>query len=522
MMAAESTAYGVTLAELLAGLVAADVSAPDLRVTGLVTDSRSVRGGDVFLACQGLHVHGLAHVEQAVRRGAVAVVWEPVAGTQLSDVAASLSVPSVAVAGLSQKLGEIASRFYARPSSSLHVIGVTGTDGKTSVTHFIAQALSAGEQRCGLLGTLGYGVYGALQTPTHTTPDAVRLQAEFAALRDNGVKQATMEVSSHALHQHRTDGVAFDTAVLTHLSRDHLDYHGSIEAYAEAKRRLFHTSGLGCAVLNVGDDFGRQLAADLRGSLRVIAYQQRPGGKARSYPEWLELKSVRPLQRGIAVELETSWGKAAFEVALLGDFNAENLLAALGALLAGGLSLQTAVQRLARVKTVSGRMELFMRRGAPRVVVDYAHTPHALETALQALRRHCTGELACVFGAGGDRDRGKRPQMGAVAERYADRVILTSDNPRNENPVSIMDQIAQGFEQADRALRIVDRAEAIESAIGGATADDLVLVAGKGHENYQQVGSERLPFSDRDWVRRVLSARVEVSGGAGPRGEPAE
>lgn len=521
MMAAESTAYGVSLSELLEGL-AADASGLDTWVTGLATDSRSVRVGEVFLACQGLQVHGLVHVEQAVMRGAVAVVWEPVAGVELSDVAGSLSIPTLAVAGLSQKLGIIADRFYARPSGSLHVIGVTGTDGKTSVTHFIAQALSATDQRCGLLGTLGYGVCGALQTPTHTTPDAVRLQAEFAALRDSGVKQVTMEVSSHALHQHRTDGVAFDTAVLTHLSRDHLDYHGSIEAYAEAKRRLFHTSGLGCAVLNVGDDFGRQLAAELRGRLRVIAYQGQPGGAARSYPEWLELVGVRALERGIALQLESSWGAAAFEAALLGDFNAENLMAALGALLAGGMSLQTAVQRLSRVKTVSGRMELFVRRGAPRVVVDYAHTPHALETALQALRRHCNGELVCVFGAGGDRDQGKRPQMGYVAECYADRVILTSDNPRHENPASIVDQIVKGFEQPDRALRIMDRAEAIESAIRGAAEDDLVLVAGKGHEDYQQLGSERLPFSDRDWVRRVLRSHDDVSGGAGPRGEPAE
>jgi len=477
MMAVESGVSGLSLAWLLEGLCI-DGAVADVEILGLATDSRSVRPGDLFLAGQGLRVHGLVHVEQALQRGALAVAWEPVADPHISSIAASLVLPAVAVAGLAQKTGVIADRFYAHPSRELHVIGVTGTDGKTSVSHFIAQALSTEQQSCGLLGTLGYGVYGALQTPTHTTPDALRLHAEFAELRDQGVKNVAMEVSSHALHQQRTAGVSFDTAVLTHLSRDHLDYHGSVEAYAEAKRRLFNSPGLSCAVVNVADDFGRQLAADLKHRLQVIA--------------------------GIALELESSWGAATFETALLGGFNAENLLAALGALLASGLSLRTAVERLARVKTVAGRMELFTRTGAPRVVVDYAHTPHALETALQALRPHCRGELICVFGAGGDRDRGKRPQMGALAERFADRVVLTSDNPRSENPDSILDQIAQGFEQPQRAVRISDRGAAIASAIREAAADDLVLVAGKGHENYQQTASQRLAFSDRARVQEVL------------------
>jgi len=503
MMAVEPDVSGLSLAWLLEGLCT-DGAAVDIVITGLATDSRSVRPGDLFLASQGLQVHGLSHVEQALQRGAAAVAWEPVEDPAIGRMAAALAVPAMAVAGLAQKTGVIADRFYAHPSRELHIIGVTGTDGKTSVSHFIAQALSEEQQPCGLLGTLGYGVYGALQTPTHTTPDALRLHAEFAALRDQGVKNVAMEVSSHALHQQRTSGIDFNTAVLTHLSRDHLDYHGSIEAYAEAKRRLFDSAGLGCAVVNVADDFGRQLAADLKHRLRVIAWQGQPGGVARSYPDWIELKNVRALEKGIALELESSWGSAMFESALLGSFNAENLLAALGALLASGLSLQSAVERLAQVTTVAGRMELFTRAGAPRVVVDYAHTPHALETVLQALRPHCAGELVCVFGAGGDRDRGKRPQMGALAERYADRVVLTSDNPRSENPGSILDQIVQGFEQPQRAVRISDRGAAIGRAIHEAAADDLVLVAGKGHEDYQQTGSQRLVFSDRARVQEVL------------------
>ena len=381
---------------------------------------------------------------------------------------------------------------------------MTGTDGKTSVSHFIAQAMSITEQACGLIGTLGYGVYGDLRTPTHTTPDALQLQLELSTLRDAGVKHVVMEASSHALHQHRTDGVDFNVAVLTHLSRDHLDYHGSIEAYAEAKRRLFTSPALACAVLNVSDDFGRQLAKDLNHQLRVIAYQGQPGGTARTYADWIELETVRPLERGLFLRLDSSWGPAELEVSLLGVFNADNLLAALGALLGSGLTLNAAIQRLSRVATVPGRMELFMQRGAPRVVVDYAHTSHALETVLQALRPHCRGELVCVFGAGGDRDQGKRPHMGAAAERYADRVVLTSDNPRTEDPDMILDQIAHGFDQPQRAQRISDRAEAIETTVRDAAPDDLILVAGKGHEDYQQIGAEKRPFSDRTLVQQVL------------------
>jgi UDP-N-acetylmuramoyl-L-alanyl-D-glutamate--2,6-diaminopimelate ligase len=506
MMAAQSRMTGVSLAWLLQDL-ASGVIDTQIHIQGLAVDSRYVRPGDLFLAHQGLQTHGLEYVEQAVARGAAAIAWEPVADTRLAAIADGLTIPRIPVAGLGQKLGLVAARFYAHPTKDMNVIGVTGTDGKTSVTHFIAQALSGSRQPCGLLGTLGYGVYGQLQSPSHTTPDALRLQIELAALRDQGVRHVAMEVSSHALHQHRIAGVEFDVAVLTHLSRDHLDYHGSVEAYAEAKRRLFALPDLACAVLNVKDDFGRGLAADLKDRVRVIAYATGQRGVARECRDWIELQSVRPLETGLALQVDSSWGAAAFEVPLLGAFNAENLMAALGALLASGLSLETAARHLSEVKTVPGRMELFRRPGMPRVVVDYAHTPNALETALQALRPHCSGELVCVFGAGGDRDQGKRSLMGAAAERVADRVILNRDNPRNENPEDIIDQIASGFQQPQRALRIIDRAAAIEEAVSASAVDDLVLVAGKGHEDYQQIGGDKLAFSDRSWVQGLLRRR---------------
>jgi UDP-N-acetylmuramoyl-L-alanyl-D-glutamate--2,6-diaminopimelate ligase len=507
MMAAESVHDGVVLAELLQAF-AGDQVVPDLAVSGLADDSRQVQPGALFLACRGLHVHGLAHAAQAVANGAVAVLWEPTGDRSLQAVADALAVPALPVAGLAHKLGPIADRFYARPSGQMQVIGVTGTDGKTSVTHFIAQALGGGDQACGLLGTLGYGVYGRLQPPTHTTPGALRLQAELASLRDAGVRQVAMEVSSHALHQHRTDGTHFTTAVLTHLSRDHLDYHGSVEAYAEAKRRLFLTPGLACAVLNVGDEFGRRLATRLDPRVEVIAYGRAGEHSERAAARWIELESVTARPQGITLEINSSYGRAHLTASLLGDFNADNLAAALGALLASGLSLNDAVRRLQTVTTVPGRMELFAQPGMPTVVVDYAHTPHALQAVLQALRPHCRGELVCVFGAGGERDTGKRPEMGRAAEQYADRVVLTSDNPRAEQPGQIIEQIAAGFEQPQRAQRMEDRGQAIDAAIDAAAPDDLVLVAGKGAEDYQQVGDRRVPFSDRARVRQALRRRA--------------
>lgn len=505
MMAAQSVTPAVSLVELLQGMTGRTL-VPDVQVTGIASDSRSIQKGDLFLAAAGLQVHGIEYLSQAIERGAAAVAWEPSADASIRAMIRDCDLPCVEVDYLQRQIGGIAERFYASPSKHMFGIGVTGTDGKTSVTHFIAQALSAANESCGLLGTLGYGIYGSLQQPTHTTPDAVRLQYELARLLDQGVERFTMEVSSHALHQHRTDGVAFDVAVLTQLSRDHLDYHGSTEAYAEAKRRLFIAPGLSTAVLNTGDEFGRQLAAQLNKELRVIAWSRGTG--ARKYDSWIEAVDVQPLSQGLSLKLDSSWGSAQLDCSLLGTFNADNLCAALGALLASGLEFDDAVQRLSRVHTVPGRMELLALPGAPRVIVDYAHTANALETALQALRPHCKGELVCVFGAGGDRDQGKRPLMGHVAEQYADRTVVTSDNPRCEQPRHIIEQILAGYDQPGRALQIEDRKSAIETAVLESCSDDLVLVAGKGHEDTQQVGAEKFPFSDRLVIQQLLRRYV--------------
>ncbi|WJW75013.1 UDP-N-acetylmuramoyl-L-alanyl-D-glutamate--2,6-diaminopimelate ligase [Thiohalobacter sp. IOR34] len=506
MMTAPRLEPGMRLGELLQGL--AEVPpAVDLEIRGLALDSRRLAPGDLFLALSGTRQHGLEFAAEAQVAGAAAVAWEPDADLDAgAPVLRELGLPAVAVPELGARLGEIASRFHGRPSEALFLVGVTGTDGKTSCSHFIAQALHQVGAPCGLIGTLGYGLYGALEPGAHTTPDAVTLQAELAAIRDRGATAAVMEVSSHALAQARTGAVAFDVAVLTHLGRDHLDYHGSLEAYAAAKRRLFESPGLGAAVLNADDALGRELLAGLPGDAEPVAYGLGPLAR-QGGGRWLQAEALRATGMGLEIEIRSSWGEGTLASRLLGRFNASNLLAALGVLLLRGLDFDTALERLAQVRTVPGRMEAFGGGEQPLVVVDYAHTPRALEAVLGALREHCRGRLWCVFGAGGDRDRGKRPLMGAIAERCADRVLLTDDNPRREDPEQILAEILAGM-RAPQAVQVERRRGlAIARALEAAGPGDVVLVAGKGHEDFQLVGDARIPFSDRAEVRRLLQER---------------
>lgn len=504
MMALQTRPTGFSLRALLEGFCAVG---QDMAVTGLATDSRQVRPGDLFLAVSGQQHHGLDHAATAMAAGAVAVVWEPQAERpELQEQAAALAVPVIALPGLRMRLGLIASRFYGAPSRDLFVAGVTGTDGKTSCSHFLAEAF--GEPGCpgGLLGTLGYGPFGRLKPATHTTPDALVIQRELAELRDAGLRRVAMEVSSHGLHQGRVNGVNFDVAVFTNLSRDHLDYHGDLLAYGNAKRLLFQAPGLQAAVINGGDPFGRELLGDLSTGLRAIAYGLAEELVGLRGVEQVSGHELRLDGAGLAMRVCSPWGEGELRAGLLGAFNAGNLLAVLAVLGIAGMPLDETLARLSRVHTVPGRMERFGGGPTqPLVVVDYAHTPRALEQVLQALRAHCDGTLWCVFGAGGDRDRGKRPLMGAVAERLADRVLLTNDNPRSEAPEIILREIQAGMGVPERAQRIPDRAEAIHLAIAEAGPGDLVLVAGKGHEEYQQFGSERRPFSDRAQVLAALA-----------------
>jgi UDP-N-acetylmuramoyl-L-alanyl-D-glutamate--2,6-diaminopimelate ligase len=418
-------------------------------------------------------------------------------------------VPLVVVDDLGRKVSRIAARFHGDPSARLRVVGVTGTNGKTSVTQMLAQALDD-DGRCGVLGTLGHGFPGRLAQGSHTTPDPITLQALLAELRDAGASSVAMEVSSHALHQHRVAAVAFDTAVFTNLTRDHLDYHGTMEAYGAAKAELFRYRGLRLAVINADDAFGRRLLEGLRGGPLTVACGE--CARAASAERYVTVTAVDAERNGLRLAYDSSWGEGVVAAPLLGRFNAENLALVLGVLLASGVAPAQAASRLRRLTAVAGRMEAVAGgAGRPLAVIDYAHTPDALAKVLESLRPHAAGRLVCVFGCGGERDPGKRPLMGEVAERLADRVVVTDDNPRGEDGDAIVAGILAGCREPARIEVVRSRAEAIRSALAGAGAEDLVLIAGKGHEDYQLVGDLRLPFSDLDQVRAVFAQAAEGS-----------
>ena len=490
------------LADLLPGLSAVDW-ARHQQVSSLALDSRDVEQNGLWLALQGTRGHALEHLAEARRRGAVAVIAEP-AGEWDRDRIARLSseLPVVALPGLRRQAGEIAARFFGQAAHAMRVIGVTGTNGKTSVSHFLAQALST-RVPTAVLGTAGNGFPDDLLGSTHTTLDAVNLHATLSSLVSRGARAVAMEVSSHALHQDRVAGVPFHTAVFTNLSRDHQDYHGSMQAYADAKARLFRGAGLSLAVINVDDPVGADLAEGVRARTYTVAVGS-TSGLTRLGDRYLLLRELETRADGLRICFDSSWGSGELQSRLLGRFNAENLVLALAVLLAWDMPLASAVMALEQVHPVAGRMMVFLAPNRPRVVVDYAHTPDALEKVLESLREHVSGRLICVFGCGGDRDRSKRPQMGEIAQRLADRVLLADDNPRSEDPQAIMAEILSGMPTRQGVEIEQDRAKAIRAAVASAGPGDLVLVAGKGHEDYQEIDGERRPYSDIEQVQAVL------------------
>ncbi|WP_210386881.1 UDP-N-acetylmuramoyl-L-alanyl-D-glutamate--2,6-diaminopimelate ligase [Ectothiorhodospira sp. PHS-1] len=488
------------LSELLAGMVPVP-SVLDRPVQGLCLDSRRAMPGEVFLAVAGHHHHGLSHVREAVRRGVVAVLWEPAAAVE--DLAREVPVPCIAVPRLRERMGELAARFHGHPSRAMQVVGVTGTDGKTSVSQCLAGALDSDSRPCGVIGTLGSGRYGELGRPGLTTPDPVSLQAFLADMGRRNLHQVVMEVSSHALDQSRVGGVDFDVAILTNLGRDHLDYHGTVEAYGEAKARLFAWPGLKTAVVNLDDPFGRLLVERVQAP--VLGYGLRAMADG---PEQVLATQPEFHADGIRAHVTTPWGEGELESPWLGCFNLQNLLAVLAGLLSLDVSLTDALERLHHSPAVPGRMERFRGIRGPLVVVDYAHTHEALAQVLQALRAHCGGRLWCVFGCGGDRDPGKRPLMAAMAQRYADQVVVTSDNPRHEDPLAIIEAICVGFSDLSRVHVEADREAAIRHAFCQAGREDVVLVAGKGHETWQIFGDEQRPFSDRTLALRLVEGEA--------------
>ncbi|MDR8876055.1 UDP-N-acetylmuramoyl-L-alanyl-D-glutamate--2,6-diaminopimelate ligase [Burkholderia multivorans] len=482
----------------------------------LHADTRSLRAGDVFIAYAVDGADNRAFIADALARGAAAVLYQP------EGLAATPNAPvALAVPALDQLAGEIASGWYGDPSDGLLAIGVTGTNGKTSCTQWIAAALTALHQPCAIIGTLGSGMPGHLVPSGFTTPDAPQLQRSLAQLRDGGAQAVAMEVSSHALHQGRVNGTAFDIAVFTNLTQDHLDYHRTFEAYEAAKAKLFAWRGLRAAVVNRDDAAGRRLLEKLAGRVRTIAYGIGDAQQAPDADRELVALDVRATATGTAFRLRSSWGDADIEVGTLGTFNVSNLLAVLGALLAADVPFDAALAEIARLEPVNGRMQRLggrLQNDEPLVVIDYAHTPDALEKTLDALRPIAVargGRLVCMFGCGGDRDATKRPLMGAIAERLADDVVVTSDNPRSEDPQAIIDQIVAGMTAPDRARRIEDRASAILQAVRGAAREDVVVLAGKGHEATQEIMGKKRAFSDQDHARLALAARATHGKGGG-------
>jgi UDP-N-acetylmuramoyl-L-alanyl-D-glutamate--2,6-diaminopimelate ligase len=500
--AAEATGapgYRTTLGRLLEGVARVE---RDVTVTGLALDSRQVERGGVFLACQGHAAHGLAHAPAAVERGAVAVLWEPTADVTLPALPPQVVVQRVP--GLRSVAGQLADRFYQRPSRDLRVAGFTGTNGKTTSAYLLAQAADLVGRRGAYLGTLGFGRAGALRDAGLTTPDVASVHRRIAEARDDGAKSLAMEVSSHALAQGRVEAVRFDTAVFSNLTRDHLDYHGTLEAYGAAKERLFRAPALERAVINVRDPFGRRLAARLDDSIEAVLFSTSNELWAEPGARWIRLPELRATTAGLTLHVESSWGAGTLRSRLVGEFNAENLLAVLGVLLGWGVPLQQALIALSSCVAPPGRMEAFGGGAQPLALVDYAHSPDALAKVLDAARAHARGRVFCVFGCGGDRDPGKRPLMGAIAEGHADVVVVTDDNPRTEDSAAIIAQILAGLRDAAAAHVVPDRAAAIHFALAEADAGDVVVVAGKGHEDYQIVGSETRQFSDRAVVLDAL------------------
>jgi UDP-N-acetylmuramoyl-L-alanyl-D-glutamate--2,6-diaminopimelate ligase len=488
-----------------------------VKAASLCADSRAVQAGDVFVAFPGARADGRRFIDAAVTRRAAAVLWEE-AGFGWN---AACQVPNLAVRDLHALSGHLAHLVYGRPSEQLWTVGVTGTNGKTSVSQWIAQSLDLLGGRCAVIGTLGSGFCGNLVESVNTTPDAITLHRQLAGFLRQGAMAVAMEVSSIGIHQGRANGVHFDVAVFTNLTRDHLEYHGTMQAYSAAKEQLFATAGLAAAVVNLDDDAGRRIARNLAGSgVRRIGYTlNATAAQAAEVDVLLAAQDIIATPRGlrfVVVMSEedpagTAHGQAQVHAALLGRFNVSNLLAVLGALLQSGATLEQAALTFAQITPPAGRMQTIGGVQQPLAVVDYAHTPDALEKALGVLRETARvrgGRLVCLFGCGGQRDPGKRPLMGEVASRLADIVALTSDNPRGEDPLAILADIARG---APTARIIADRAEAIQTVIALAEARDVVLIAGKGHEIYQEVAGERRPFSDVEHASAALYGWGEQS-----------
>lgn len=475
------------LAELLRSWIQVPAPGADVIISDMTLNSRAVKTGDLFVALN----LGVEYIPQAIEQGAHAILIE---GALHCDLDAE--IPIIAIPNLQQQYGYIASAFYGEPSQHLHVVGITGTNGKTSISYYIASLFQKTKGRCGVIGTLGVGELGDMDSTGLTTPDAITVHKTLKQFLVSGIHYVAMEVSSHALDQGRVNGVVFHTAVFSNLTHDHLDYHGDMKHYGAAKQKLFTDFNVQQAIINADDDFGQSLLAQCENAISYSAQDNKAD---------VTVRNILFSTHGIHAQLHSPWGTGELDLSLLGEFNLSNVLASIAAVAICDVPLSDILTTAKNMAAVPGRMQLFTQPDKPIVIVDYAHTPDALAKALQATKRHCRGKLWCVFGCGGNRDRAKRSEMAKAAEAYADAIIVTSDNPRHEDPSQIIADIVAGFVTAEPHIEVL-RNKAIAYALDQASALDVVLVAGKGHEDYQQVGDEKRPFSDAEQVMRQLDS----------------
>lgn len=494
------------LTELLKGWVKCEDD--NVSISGLTLNTQHIQAGDLFIAIKGQHFDGRAYLRDAIERGAGAILCEA-QGLNAFLSSDTQSIPIIPISNLESLLGKLAKRFYGDPSQDLDLIGVTGTNGKTTTSYVLAQALTRLKKSCAVLGTLGYGLIPELHQFGLTTPDAVSVQKYLYQLKNQGAKAVAMEVSSHGLMQNRVDAIEFKSAMFTNLTQDHLDYHGTMQAYGKAKEKLFEFPSLQRAVVNADSPYADKMLRAIKHKMPIASYTLQPSmHTSTAFKNTLPIcvKSLTLNHKGAIAKIDSAWGEGVLRSSLLGEFNISNLLGVLAELCLQGFSLEESLNALSFAQSAPGRMQRIGGIRHPQIIIDYAHTPDALEKALKAARVHCERRLWCVFGCGGDRDRDKRSKMGEIAANYADRIVITSDNPRTEDPASIINDIVQGLsvEQNEKAKQEVDRRRAIEYAIKHSLAVDTILIAGKGHENYQIIGKDMFPFSDAEVASEIL------------------
>lgn len=491
----------VSLKKILKGLVDKvvldELKKNKIKVSGVTNDSRNVGRGYLFLAYPGANNDGRDYIQQAKENGAKFICAEA-CDSKLVESNNLLLIPN-----LSEKVSQMAGKFYGVPTKKMNVSGITGTNGKTSIAYLVSQVLDFLNKPCLLLSTLGNGEISNLESAVNTTADPIVIQKYAKRFLNKGFHHMAMEVSSHGLDQHRVEALNFNVAVFTNLTHEHLDYHGDMESYFSVKRELFIRPELKYAVINADDEYGLRLLKDPEVEAEKIAYSRQGTVEGVDAKYWVLAKNEQFDNSGILADIETSWGNGRIRSRLLGDFNLSNLLAVAGVLGATIGDMNKWLIALNASQPVVGRMQSFIKPEKPMVVVDYAHTPDALEKALMTLRSHCEGDIWCVFGCGGERDTLKRPTMGAIAEKYADKVVLTDDNPRHEAPEAIIAMIQDGF-SSTKPTYIAKRREATEFAIHNAKQNDIVLIAGKGHEDYQDIAGKIISYSDIEMVKSLL------------------